>query len=250
MMMLRSILFVIYMYGMMAVVGLACLPLLIFPAKIMLGAIRFYVKCVRFGLRVICGIRTEIRGQQNMPEGAYIVAAKHQCMWDVFIPFLVCDAPTIIMKRELLWYPILGWYALRAGMIPIDRAGTTKTLRQMTRIAKERAANQRQIVIFPEGTRIKPGAPTKYHSAGLASLYKALNVPIMPVATNAGLFWPAKGLRRNKGTIVYEILPPIPTGLARKKMMQQVETEIEAHSAALLPASFLQEKSYAQEGAT
>lgn len=247
---LRSILFVIYMYGLMALFGIVCLPLMPFSARVVLGVIRCYVRGVRLGLRLICGIKTEIRGREHIPDGPYILAVKHQCMWDVFIPFIVCDAPTIIMKRELLWYPVLGWFALRSGMIPIDRAGTTKTLRGMTKIAKDRVADNRQIVIFPEGTRIAPGAPTKYHSAGLASLYKALDVQVLPVATNAGLFWPPKGVRRNKGTIVYEILPPLPAGLARKAMMQQVEAEIEAHSTALLPAGYVYERPTADEGTT
>lgn len=238
MMMFRSILFVTYMYGLMAVFGVLGIPVMALPSRYTLAAIRLYVKLVRGGLHLICGIRTEIRGLENVPEGAYIFAGKHQCMWDIFIPFIVCDSPAIIMKRELLWYPVLGWFALKAKMIPIDRSGTTKTLRNMTKIARVKAEAGRQIVIFPEGTRKLPGAPAQYHAAGLGSLYKALDLPVLPVATNAGLFWRAKGILRSKGTIVYEILPPLPAGLVRKKMMSQVEATLEAHSTALLPEGF------------
>lgn len=230
MMIFRSLLFVVYMYGLMAIMGLLFLPSLLLPKGVALFGIRTYAKLLRAGLHLIGGIRTEIVGEENLPEGGYIYAGKHQCMWDVFIPFIVCKAPTIIMKRELLWYPFLGWFALKAGMIPIDRAGTTKTLKKMTAVAKDRADHGRQIVIFPEGTRTAPGEPVKYHAAGLSSLYKALGTPVALVATNAGLCWPAHGLKRKKGVVTYEILPPVPAGLPRKEAMARIEAELEEAS--------------------
>lgn len=247
MMTLRSILFVIYMYGLMAVMGIIFLPALALPKGVALFGIRSYANLLRIGLHVIGGIRTQIKGQENLPQGGFIYAGKHQCMWDVFIPFIICKAPTIIMKRELLWYPFLGWYALKAGMIPIDRAGTTKTLRKMTAIANDRADSGRQIVIFPEGTRTAPGVPAKYHSAGLSSLYKTLDVPIALVATNAGICWPAHGLRRSKGTVTYEVLPPVPAGLPRKEAMARVEADIESASMRLYKAGLLAQGQAAPE---
>jgi 1-acyl-sn-glycerol-3-phosphate acyltransferase len=231
---LRSLLFIVWMYGLMGLMGFVWLPSLFMPKGAILFGIRCYTRLVRWGLRVICRIRTEIRGAQNMPEGPVIYAAKHQCMWDVFIPFLLMSAPAIIMKRELLWYPVLGWYALKAAMIPIDRAGTTKTLRKMVAEAKTRTGAGRQVVIFPEGTRSAPDADTTYYAAGISALYKALQVPVVPVATNAGLFWPAHGLIRRPGTAVYHILPPIAPGLDRKALMAAVTSAIEPASAALL----------------
>ena len=130
-------------------------------------------------------------------------------------------------KKELLWYPFLGWYALKAAMIPIDRAGTTKTLKAMVAEAKKRAENYRQIVIFPEGTRKAPGAPPDYHAAGISALAKAIEAPIVPVATNAGLCWPGRGLLRQPGKVVYEILPPIPGGLPRRDMMARLQGELD-----------------------
>ncbi|MEO0871897.1 MAG: lysophospholipid acyltransferase family protein, partial [Pseudomonadota bacterium] len=196
--------------------------------------LRWYSSLVRWGLETICGIRTEIRGQENLPKGSFIYAAKHQCMWDVFVPFLILDDPVITMKRELLWYPFFGWYALKSKMIPIDRGGAARTIKKMLAAAETRAAEQRQFVIFPEGTRHPPGVTAGYFSAGTSAFYKRLEVPCVPVATNSGLCWPARGFVRTPGTVVFEILPPIEPGLDRKALMQTLEGAIEPASARLL----------------
>jgi 1-acyl-sn-glycerol-3-phosphate acyltransferase len=234
MMMLRSILFVIWMYGLMAVMGIVCLPALLLPKSVTFWAISLYARGLIWGLRVICGIEVEIRGRQNMPRGTVLYAGKHNCMLDVFIPFLVMPAPAIILKQELLWYPFLGWYALKTAMIPIDRAGNTKTLKKMVAEAKTRAEDGRQIVIFPEGTRTEPGAPPAYHAAGISGLAKAIEAPIVPVATNAGLCWPGRGLKRTRGKIIYDILPPIPAGLPRRELMTRLQSDLETASDALV----------------
>lgn len=233
-MMFRSILFVVWMYGLMALLGILFLPALILPKSVTFWAISLYARGLIFGLRVICGIEVEIRGRQHMPRGTVLYAGKHNCMLDVFIPFLVMPAPAIILKQELLWYPFLGWYALKTAMIPIDRAGNTRTLKKMVAAAKVRAEDGRQIVIFPEGTRTEPGAPPAYHAAGISGLAKAIEAPIVPVATNAGLCWPGRGLKRSKGRIVYEILPPIPAGLPRKELMVRLQADLESASDALV----------------
>ena len=234
MMMFRSILFVIWMYGLMAVLGLLALPALLLPKSVTFWAISLYARGLIWGLKVFCGISVEIRGRQNMPRGTVLYAGKHNCMLDVFIPFLVMPAPAIILKQELLWYPFLGWYALKAAMIPIDRAGNTRTLKKMVAAARERADDGRQIVIFPEGTRTVPGAEPAYHAAGISALAKRIEAPILPVATNAGLCWPGRGVKRSKGTIIYEILPPIPAGLPRKELMSRLQSELETASDALV----------------
>ncbi len=234
MMMFRSILFVIWMYGLMAVLGLLALPALLLPKSVTFWAISLYARGLIWGLKVFCGISVEIRGRQNMPRGTVLYAGKHNCMLDVFIPFLVMPAPAIILKQELLWYPFLGWYALKAAMIPIDRAGNTRRLKKMVAAARERADDGRQIVIFPEGTRTVPGAEPAYHAAGISALAKGIEAPILPVATNAGLCWPGRGVKRSKGTIIYEILPPIPAGLPRKELMSRLQSELETASDALV----------------
>ena len=231
---ITSLLFVLWLYLWMAVLGILFLPALFLPRGVSIFGIRLYARTIGVGLRVFCGISTEIRGREHMPPGPVIYAGKHQCMYDVFIPFLVAKDPAIIMKKELLWYPFLGWYALKAAMIPIDRAGTTKTLKAMVAAAKDRAAHYRQIIIFPEGTRKAPGAPPDYHAAGLSALARAIEVPIVPVATNAGLCWPGRGFLRRPGKIVYQILPPIPAGLPRKELMARLEADLESATDALV----------------
>lgn len=230
----RSVLFAIWMYGLLVVMGIVWLPALLMPRRVTMYGIALYARLVRWGLRVICGVRTDIRGLENLPAGPIIFASKHQCMWDVFIPFIVLSDPVITMKRELLWYPFFGWYSLKTRMIPIDRGGAGRTVKKMLAAAKQRAREGRQFVIFPEGTRHPPGAVTGYFSAGTGAFYKSLGLPCVPVATNSGLCWPARGLIRRPGQIVYEILPAIEPGLDRRELMSRLERAIEPASRRLL----------------
>jgi len=144
------------------------------------------------------------------------------------------DDPTYILKRELMWIPFFGWYAQKARMIVVDRAGHATALRKMVAEAKVRFADGRQLVIFPEGHRGEPGVAGDY-KPGIAALYRELDVPVHPVATNAGVHWPAHGFKRKPGTIVYEYLEPIPPGLKRAEFMRILEDRIETASTALLP---------------
>lgn len=234
MMALRSYLFVAWLYGWMAICGILYLPAMLLPRFVAQRGIRLYAQIICAGLKLICNIDTEIRGREHIPQGPFLYAGKHHCMLDIFIPFIVTSDPAIILKRELLFYPFLGWYALKTRMIPIDRAGTSKTLKAMIAAAKDRAERGRPVVIFPEGTRTAPYSEPAYQPAGISALNKALGVPIVPVATNAGLCWPARGTRRKPGKIIYEILPPIPAGLDRKALMLRLEGDLEAASNRLI----------------
>jgi len=231
---IRSLIFVVWLYGGMAVIGVAALPTLLLPRRFAIRAIGIFAEYLRIGLRFICGIRVELRGREHIPPGPLLVAGKHQAMLDVFIPFILFRDPVVIMKRELLWYPALGWYALKAKMIPIDRAGTSKTLKKMLGEAKQRAEAGRQVLIYPEGTRTRPGATPLYLGAGAMALYNTLDVPVVPLATNSGLCWKARGLTRRPGLVVYEALPPLPAGMERKQMFSELKTGLEAASERLL----------------
>lgn len=224
--MIRSIIFVVWIYLTMTLLAFACLPFIIFSRRIAVEAVRFWIRLTRWSLRVIVGIRTEIRGAEHIPDGPLIWASKHQSMYDAFVPWLVLDHPAIVIKKELLWYPVFGWYAWRTDMIAIDRAGGAKTLRNMIAASRKRIEEGRQLLIFPEGTRQKPGAKPKYRP-GIFGLYQELDVPVIPVATNIGLCWPAHGIRRRPGTVIIEILPPIETGLAKTPFMTRLENTIE-----------------------
>lgn len=223
---LRSIIFIIWIYLTMALLAFICLPLIIFSRRAAVGAVRLWIKNTRLALRLICGVTTEIRGVENIPDGPLIWASKHQSMYDAFVPWLVLDHPAIIIKKELLWYPVFGWYAWRTDMIAIDRAGGSKTLLNMIEASRKRMKEGRQLLIFPEGTRQLPGATPKYRP-GVFGLYHELDVPVVPVATNIGLCWPRHGVRRRAGTVVIEILPPIETGMKKTPFMERLENAIE-----------------------
>lgn len=231
--MIRSVIFVFWIYLTMAVLAFVCLPLIIFSRRVAVEAVRLWIKNTRLSLRLICGIKTEIRGAENIPAGPIIWASKHQSMYDAFVPWLVLDHPAIIIKKELLWYPVFGWYAWRTDMIAIDRAGGPKTLRNMIDASRSRMEDGRQLLIFPEGTRQLPGAPPKYRP-GVFGMYSELDVTVVPVATNIGLCWPRRGLRRYRGTVVIEVLPPIKTGLEKTPFMDKLENAIETASEQLL----------------
>jgi 1-acyl-sn-glycerol-3-phosphate acyltransferase len=157
---------------------------------------------------------------------------KHQSAWDTLILPVVLGDPAVVIKRELLWLPFYGWYAARAGSIPIDRRGGAGTLRRMVAAAREAAAAARPIVIFPEGTRTAPGQRLTYQP-GVAALYQSLGLPLVPAAVNSGLYWGRRSFVKRPGRIVLSFLEPIPPGLPRREVMRELESRIEEATAAL-----------------
>lgn len=229
----RALCLVLWTYSSMVAIGLFYLPTYFFGPKAVCMAIRAWAKACRFGLEVFVGTRTELRGYEHLPPGRYLVASKHMCAYDTLVPFITFDAPAIVLKQELLAMPVFGQYAQAANMLSIDRTGALKTLKIMLRAAKAEVARGRDIVIMPEGTRMAPGAPPDY-KPGVAALYRELNLPCVPIAHNAGLVWPAHGMKRTPGHIVFEALEPIPAGLSRDAFMKALEQRLEAATNALL----------------
>ena len=232
----RSLLFVVWLYLSLAIYAVGMSPALILPHRYAMFVVKAWARFVLFGLHRVAGVRVEFRGLEHRPPGAALIACKHQCMLDIIIPFAVLDDPCIIMKKELLPIPFFGWFAWKTKMISIDRSAHSKALKDMVHQARTRAAEGRQIFIFPEGTRAEPGTPPDY-KPGVMALYRDLGGPCWPMATNAGVYWPPHGFRRYPGTIVYEFLPPIPADLKRGVFMAELEARIEAASDALLIAS-------------
>jgi 1-acyl-sn-glycerol-3-phosphate acyltransferase len=230
----RSLLFTALFYIWSVFWVLLISPLMLAPRTWMVASWRPWSRMVMFLLRVVCGIRVEFRGQQYMPAKRALIAPKHQCMFDVFAQFAVLPDSCFVTKQELMWIPFFGWYAFKARMISVDRAGQAAALRKMVADAKDRFADERQLVIFPEGHRGEPGVAGDY-KPGIAALYRELDVPVHPIATNAGVHWPAHGVLRRPGTIVYEYLEPIPPGLKRAEFMRILQERIETASMALLP---------------
>jgi len=229
----RSLLFVAVFYLVSTATAVAMLPLLVCPRRWMILAMGFWAGVTTFLLRLICGVRLEIRGREHLAAGAGLIAAKHQCMFDTMGPLSVFHDCAYVMKRELLIIPFYGWYCRKAGMIAIDRDAHAKALRALIADAKACADDGRQIVIFPEGHRMAPGEAPDY-KPGVAALYRALDLPCTPLATNSGVHWPAHGFIRKPGVIVYQFLEPIPAGLPRTAFMRTLEERLEAASTALL----------------
>ena len=229
---IRSLLYVALFYLWTAAVAVLCTPLLLGPPSWTLAMLHFWGRVV-VGMLPICGIRVEVRGREHIPSGAAIVAPKHQCMLDVFALFTWLPGSVFVMKKELNWIPWFGWYAAKVGTIDIDRGAGASALKQMVREAKAMFAMGRQVVIFPEGHRGEPGVAGDY-KPGVAALYRELDVPVHPVATNSGVHWPAHGFMRRPGTIVFEYLEPIPPGLKRAEFMRLLQERIEAASNRLL----------------
>ncbi len=229
---LRALAFYIAFFGLTALFGASGLPLLLAPRRWVMRFGRVWARCVLALLRTIIGLDGEIRGLEHIPSGPSIIAMKHQSAWDTLILPLVLDDFAVVLKRELLFVPFYGWYAARAGSIAIDRRGGTGALRHMVRAARQAAAAGRPVVIFPEGTRTAPGQRLAYQP-GVAALYQALALPVVPAAVNSGLFWGRRSFVKRPGRITLAFLEPIPPGLPRRQLMSELESRIEAGTAAL-----------------
>lgn len=229
---IRSLLYTIWLYGTMAVIAISFAPFAFFSTRAACAAARIWSKLALAGL-VIVGARLEIRGRENIPAGAALVASKHQSMLDTMVPHAFLSDPAIVLKKELDQLPVFGWYTRRAGMIVVDRETKASALRALLRQARERAGQGRPVFIYPEGTRQELGAPPDY-KPGVAALYRDLNLPCVPVAVSAGKVWPAHGVLRKPGVAVVEFLPAIPTGLSREAFMAELQARIEQGTQRLL----------------
>lgn len=230
---LRSFVFQILFFATMILLQIVWLPGLFMRRQVSQELGRTWGRLSLWLLDKICGTKVEFRGVENIPKGAVIVAAKHQSIWDTFVLPTKFPDFSYILKHELVWIPFFGWYLLAAEQIGIDRAKGGKLLPQLIAKAKKIFAQGRQLFIFPEGTRRPAGAPPAY-KMGVAHLYAAADVPVLPVALNAGLFWPRRSFLIHPGTIVMEFLPVIPPGLPPREFFEKMQTEIETASDRLI----------------
>ena len=232
--MVRSLIFYVVFYVNTAVFLIFGSPLLLGPRRWAMAGLAAHAHASLWWMRVICGTRVEVRGRENLPKGAAIIASKHQSAWDTFGLIPLTRDPAMIMKQELLSLPLYGWFSRKFEMIPVRRDLGPTALRQMAREAAKRAGQGRDIVIFPEGTRRPPGAPPDYRP-GVILLYEALGIPCVPVALNSGYFWPRHSIMRRSGTIIVEFLPAIPPGLPRGEFKALLQDRIETATARLFP---------------
>lgn len=233
MLILRSLAFNFAFYANLIVWLIAALPTLVLPRGAIMAVVRGWAKSNQLLLRAIAGIKVEMRGLEKIPSGGCLVAAKHQSFWETFALFPLFADPSFIMKRELGFIPLFGWFALKAQMITVDRGARSAALRSMAEQARQQTAAGRQILIFPEGTRRAPGEPPAY-KYGVVHLYSELKVPCLPIALNSGVFWPRRRFLRQPGTIVVEVLEPIAPGLDKADFLERLVREIEGASNRLL----------------
>jgi 1-acyl-sn-glycerol-3-phosphate acyltransferase len=198
--------------------------------------VKWYLSTVGWLERTLVGIRYEVRGRENLPDGPFLLAAKHQSAWETMKLHLLVKDPAIILKRELMWIPIWGWYAAKAKMIPVDRGAGGAAIKSLIRNSRPVRDEGRPIVIFPQGTRVAPGTYRPYR-IGVGVLYDSLGIPIVPMALNAGLYWPRHSFLKHPGTVVVEFLPPIMPGQPRAEAMRDLEERLEAASDRLVTAA-------------
>jgi len=232
----RSLVFNALFYVNTALWLIAALPTFFMPYRAIIEVAKAWGRFNRALTRMVAGIDYEIRGAEKIPRGPVIVAAKHQSAWETFALLSLFDNPTFIIKRELQWIPIFGWFTIKGRMVPVQRGAGSQALNNMIERARIELSRNRQLVIFPEGTRRAPGAEPRY-KYGVAQLYAAEGVPCIPIALNSGLFWPRRSLRRNPGTILVEVLDPILPGLDKDVFLARLKNEIETATARLIAES-------------
>jgi 1-acyl-sn-glycerol-3-phosphate acyltransferase len=233
---LRSIVFNLLFYVNTLVYLVIALPTFVMPYRAIIAVARSWGATNLVLLRVVAGIDIDVRGAEKIPKGAIIVAAKHQSAWETFALLPLFDNPVFIVKRELQWIPIFGWLMVKGRMVPVDRSAGSQALKAMTERARIELADNRQLIIFPEGTRRPAGAEPRYKH-GVAHLYAEEGVPCVPIALNSGLFWPRRSIRRLPGTVLVEILDPIAPGLDEEVFFERLKSAIEAATARLIAES-------------
>lgn len=227
----RSLVFNTQMYVAMAVLAIAFFPFALFSRDWALLACHAWCRWVIWTASWMVGLKVDVRG--TPPEEPALVAAKHQSFFDIIVIFGSVPMGRFIMKRELVWTPILGQYALRIGCVPVNRGKRGKAIAKMVEDVTRGLSRPGQLIVYPQGTRVAPGAKMPY-KVGSAILYEQLGQPCVPVATNIGVFWPRRGVVRRSGIAVVEFLDPIPPGLPREAFLEALETRIETRSDALM----------------
>lgn len=229
MIILRSLLFDILFYIYIFFYLVLFSPLLLLPQKYIVYTSRKFVRSVNRLMKWVLRLEVEFQGLENIPAGSCLVAAKHQSAWDTIAYMQIMLNPGMILKKELIHIPFYGWFIRKFDMIGIDRSKGATALKNLYRQAERLKAQNRKIVIFPEGTRSIPGEKTQYKT-GISGLYEHLNLPVIPVATNSGCFWGRRAFIKRPGKIIVKVLPPLAPGLSRQEFMKKLEKVIEKES--------------------
>ena len=241
---LRSILFNILFYINLVGLMLLGLPCLLMNRHAAIGMARQWGKNSVWLLKHVCHLRVEFAGLENIPEGAAIMCAKHQSILETFALIIPIDDFTYIVKRELTFIPLFGWYLWGTEQLAINRKKGSSALNQVATLAREILPQGRKLFIFPEGTRRPAGAPPDY-KFGATYLYAETGVPCLPVALDAGLFWPRRSFLRRPGVLTIEFLPIIEPGLSRQEFAALLQERIETATNRLMAAAIARDPSLA-----
>ena len=233
--MMKSLLFNIFFYGWTVFCTLFFLPVLILPRYFVLKATKIWSVGALWICKHILGLDFNFIGQENLPDTPVILAVKHQSAWETIVFHTLIKNPSIVLKKELTWIPLFGWYLKKLKMVSLSRSKghRVQDLKNLLNEAKDAVKRNQTILIFPEGTRSHVGQKGSYQS-GVASLYSHLNLPVIPVAHNAGLYWPRRGFIKYPGCIKIEALDPILPGLSRQEFMSLLEERIESKTNSLV----------------
>lgn len=227
----RSLLFIIQMYVVLAVIGFGMVPMVWLNRKYAFVAIHAYCNWVRWTASWMVGLKSEIRGE--VPQGEVLVAAKHQSFFDILLLASVLPRLKFIYKKQLKWAPVIGIYAVYTNSVPVDRGKRGAAIKQMVAEVRDGRVEPGQLVIFPQGTRVAAGAKKPY-KVGTGVLYKETGQPVVPAATNVGVFWKRHGIMRYPGLAVLEFLPAIEPGQEIGAFMKRVEEDVETTSDRLM----------------
>lgn len=229
---LRSALFLLVAFMFSVLLAILLLPALIVPRRRFQELAALWCKGLITLLEICCGLRWRLVGSEYIPEGAAIIASKHQSAWDTLIFHTLLKDPVYVLKRELLFVPLLGLYLRKAGSIAIDRASGFRSLKAMLPEVDRALSQGAKVIVFPEGTRTAPGGRVSYQP-GIAALYSRFRAPVVPVALNSGLFWARRQFIKRPGVITIQVLPPVPPGLHRVDFLACLEARIEEATAHL-----------------
>ncbi|MDC0498220.1 1-acyl-sn-glycerol-3-phosphate acyltransferase [Alphaproteobacteria bacterium] len=232
-MLLLTIIFYAALASWTILMGVLSLPFLCLPSKSITLPAKIWIKGIFICLKYICGVTHEMRGLTNLSDEPVIIVSKHQSAFETFALYYYLQKSFFIHKKQLFYIPIFGQYLMKHNMVSIDRAGQASTMRKMISDVKKKLDSGSTIIIFPEGTRKKPGAKADYKT-GFIGIYNTSKRKLQPVALNSGLFW-QKGLKVIKrGHIIIEFLPQIDIGLDKKEVLDKVENCIELATKKLL----------------
>lgn len=226
-----SAFFVVQMYVALAVIGILGFPFALIRREWAIKVCKAVCWWTMWTASWMIGLKTEVRG--TPPKGEVLIAAKHMSFFDVIVIFYHLPSARFIMKREILWTPIVGQYGMRIGCVPVVRGRKGKALSKMVQDVGNSSDIPGQLIIYSQGTRVAPGQKVPY-KVGTYFLHQETGQLVVPAATNIGVFWPKRGVMRKPGTAIVEFMEPMPEGLDQAEFMELLEARVEGKSNELM----------------